>query len=115
VASVPLDITRPRFVEELRRHSYSRLPVWEGSREHVVGIVHINDVLAAKGDSMDLPALMQRDFVVVSPEMDVGQAMLALRKARAAMAVVRDAKGRAVGIITVKDLVEEVVGELAAW
>jgi putative hemolysin len=115
VASVPLDITRPRFVEELRRHSYSRLPVWEGSREHVVGIVHINDVLAVKGDSMDLPALMRRDFVVVSPDTPVGQAMLGLRKARAAMAVVRDPQGRAVGIITVKDLVEEIVGELAAW
>jgi CBS domain containing-hemolysin-like protein len=115
VAGVPLAITRPQFVEELRRHSYSRLPVWEGSREHVVGIVHINDVLAVKGDSMDLPALMHRDFVVVPPEMTVGQAMLALRKARAAMAVVRDPRGRAVGIITIKDLVEEIVGELAAW
>jgi CBS domain containing-hemolysin-like protein len=115
VAGVPLDITRHQFVEELRRHSYSRLPVWEGSREHVVGIVHINDVLAVKGDSMDLPALMRRDFVVVPPDMAVGQAMLALRKARAAMAIVSDAKGRAVGIITIKDLVEEIVGELAAW
>jgi CBS domain containing-hemolysin-like protein len=115
VAGVPVDIPRREFIEELRRHSYSRLPVWEGSRENVVGIVHINDVLAVKGDSMDLPALMRRDFVVVPPEMAVGQAMLALRKARAAMAVVCDPKGRAVGILTIKDLVEEVVGELAAW
>jgi CBS domain containing-hemolysin-like protein len=64
---------------------------------------------------MDLPALVQREFVVVSPEVPVGQAMLQLRKARAAMAIVRSEKGRALGIITIKDLVEEIVGELAAW
>jgi len=38
-----------------------------------------------------------------------------MRGARAAMAVVHDTRGRAVGIITIKDLVEEIVGELAAW
>jgi putative hemolysin len=115
VASVPIDISRAAFIEELRKHSYSRLPVWEGRRESVVGIVHINDVLAVKGESMDLPALMRRQVVTVAPEMPVGQAMFHLRQARAAMAIVQDAKGRAVGILTVKDLVEEIVGELEAW
>jgi CBS domain containing-hemolysin-like protein len=41
--------------------------------------------------------------------------MFRLRRERAAMAVVTDEKGRAVGIVTVKDLVEEIVGDLAAW
>jgi CBS domain containing-hemolysin-like protein len=59
--------------------------------------------------------MMSREVAGVPPDMTVAQAMVALRKARAAMAVVRDAKGRALGIITIKDLVEEIVGELAAW
>jgi CBS domain containing-hemolysin-like protein len=115
VASVPVDITRAQFVEELRKHSFSRLPVWESRRENIVGIVHINDVLAAKGDSMDLAILMHHEVVIVPPDMPVGQAMFRLRQSRAAMAIVRDERGRVVGIITIKDLVEEIVGELAAW
>ena len=115
VAGAAVDIDREQFLAELRRHSFSRLPVWEGRRENVVGIVHIIDVLAAGEQLLDLKMLMNRDFVTVPPAMTVAQALLSLRKARAAIAVVRDDKGRAVGIITVKDLVEEVVGELAEW
>jgi putative hemolysin len=115
VAGAAVDIDRERFMAELRRHSFSRLPVWEGRKENVVGIVHIMDVLAAGEGPLDLGALMTRDFLSVPPDMTVPQALLRLRKARAAIAVVRDDKGRAVGVITVKDLVEEVVGELAEW
>ena len=115
VASVPVDIGRQGFLEELRRHSYSRLPVWEGRRDNIIGIVHINDVLAAAGETMALADLVQRQFVVVAPEMPVGHALFRLREFRAAMAIVRDEKGRTVGILTIKDLVEEIVGELAVW
>jgi len=114
-AAVPADIDRQGFLAELRRHSFSRLPVWEGRRENVVGIVRILDVLAAGDRPLDMKALMNRDFTAVPPDMTVAQALLRLRKARAPIAVVRDDKGRAVGLITVKDLVEEVVGELAEW
>jgi CBS domain containing-hemolysin-like protein len=116
-ASVPVDIGRDPFVEELRRHSYSRLPVWEGRKENVIGIVRINDVLA-EGEgagAFDLRAVMSRDVLAVPSDMPVGQAMFRMRKARAPMAVVQNASGRPVGIMTIKDLVEEIVGELAAW
>jgi CBS domain containing-hemolysin-like protein len=114
VAAVPVTIDRGRFIEELRKHSFTRLPVWEGKKENVIGIVRINDVLAA-GDSFDLASMMSRDFVAVPPDMTVSHALLEMQKARTAIALVRDDKGRTVGLITIKDLVEEIVGELAAW
>jgi putative hemolysin len=115
VASVPVDIGRAAFLDELRKHSFSRLPVWQGRRENVIGIVHINDVLAVKGDGLDLAGLVQRSAVIVPPDLPVGQALFRLRQNRAAMAIVCDEKGRALGVLTIKDLVEEIVGELAAW
>jgi len=117
VAAVPVETDRPGFLEHMRRHAYSRLPVWQGRRENVVGIVHVNDVLAerADGSPLDLAAVMSREFVSVPVDMTLSQAIFRMRKARAAMAIVRDEKGRAAGIITIKDLVEEIVGELAAW
>jgi magnesium and cobalt transporter len=115
VTAVEAGIDRERFVEQLRAHSYSRLPVWEGRKDHIVGIVHINDVLGAEAGPFDLRRVMTRQVVEVPPEMPVGQAMFRMRAERSAMAVVRNTRGRAVGIITIKDLVEEIVGELAAW
>jgi len=113
--AVRADTGRPQFISELRRHSYSRLPVWEDRPENVIGVVHILDVLAAPGDSLDLRALMTRDFLALSPDTPVSQALFRMQRHRAAMAVVQDARGRAVGILTIKDLVEEIVGELPVW
>jgi len=115
VAAVPANVSRQRFRVELGRHSYTRLPVYEKHRDNVVGIVRINDVLAEESEAFDLSRIMNREVVTLPPEMTVSAAMFRMRQARAAMAVVQDAKGRAVGIITIKDLVEEIVGELAAW
>lgn len=113
VAAVPVDATQRRFARELGRHSYSRLPVYENHRANVVGIVHINDVLFR--DAFDVAAAMRRDVVRLTAAATVGTSLVRMRRARAAMAVVVDDKGRAVGIVTVKDLVEEIVGDLAAW
>jgi len=113
VAAVPVDVTRRRFARELGRHSYSRLPVYENHRDNVVGIVYINDVLAR--EAFDVAAVVRRDVVRLPTAMTVSAALLRMRRDRAAMAVVSDHKGRAVGIVTVKDLVEEIVGDLAAW
>ncbi len=115
VAAVPANVSRQRFRVELGRHSYTRLPVYEKHRDNVVGIVRINDVLAESEEAFDLSCAMNREVVTVPPEMTVSAAMFRMRGARAAMAVVQGPKGRAVGIITIKDLVEEIVGELAEW
>ncbi|HUU10842.1 MAG TPA: CNNM domain-containing protein [Phycisphaerae bacterium] len=115
VAAVPSNISHQRLSTELRRHSFSRLPVYENHRDRVVGIIRINDVLAGPSESLDLGRIMSRDLVRMSPETTVSAAMFRMRKDRAAMAIVEDARGRALGIITIKDLVEEIVGELAAW
>ena len=115
VTSVEAGTDREHFVEHLRAHSYSRVPVWEGRRDHIIGIVHINDVLAAGAEAFDLARLAAGEPLCVGPDMPVSQAMFRMRAARAAMAVVVGPRDRAVGIITIKDLVEEIVGELAEW
>jgi CBS domain containing-hemolysin-like protein len=115
VAAVPTNVARDDFLAAVRLHSHARLPVYEGARENIVGIVRTDDVLAAEGGTLDLPAVMARGVLSVPADLPVSQALFRMQKARAAMAVVRDARGRPLGIITIKDLVEEIVGELGAW
>jgi CBS domain containing-hemolysin-like protein len=114
-ASVPVDIDRARFIEQVRQHSYSRLPVWGKRTDDIVGVVRVDAVLAAEGEAFDLRRLMRRDFPTVSPDTPVSQAMIRMQRRRAAMAVVQSDRGRAIGILTIKDLVEEIVGELEVW
>jgi CBS domain containing-hemolysin-like protein len=114
-ASVPIDLDTPRFIEQLRRHSFSRLPVWEGRPDHVVGIVRVDAALAMGAKAFNLRDLVTRDLLVLGPEAPVSQALIQMQRRRAVMAVVEDARGRALGVLTMKDLVEEIVGELEVW
>jgi CBS domain containing-hemolysin-like protein len=114
-AAVPVDIDSRRFIEELRKHSFSRLPVWEGRPDAIVGIIRVDAVLATEAKALDLRNLMSRELLTLGPETPVSQALIQMQRRRAAMAIVQDSRGRALGVLTMKDLVEEIVGELAAW
>ncbi len=99
--------------EVLAGHRYSRVPVWRSSRDDIVGVINVIDVASAEG-SPSASELM-RDVLVLEEQTSVAQALTRMRGAKQQFAVVRDGDGRAVGVVTIKDLVEEIVGELEAW
>lgn len=116
VASVRADLSLEEFCKVVRTQSYSRLPVVEPGGDEVIGIVVVRDVLERLRDGVELDLI---DFVrlpaILSPDMTVTQAIITLRRDRSPMALVRTAAGQYVGIVTLKDLAEEIVGELEAW
>jgi CBS domain containing-hemolysin-like protein len=97
----------------LREHRYSRFPVFSGSRENIVGVINVLDVASAGGQPG--AAELARDPLYLRDDMSVAEALTVLRNAKQQFAVVVDQEQRAAGIVTVKDLVEEIVGELEAW
>lgn len=108
----PQDLTREQLFELVKDHNYSRIPILSAERR-VVGILNIYDVLMAPepiqpADSMTTPLL-------IPDRMTVTDALYRMQRAHAAMAIVTDADGNHVGLVTIKDLVEEIVGELEAW
>ncbi len=97
----------------LMEHRYSRVPVYRQERHRIVGVVNVLDVAAAEGQPR--AGELARRPLYLEAEMPVAEALAVLRNARQQFAVVVGEEDRAVGIITAKDLVEEIVGELQAW
>jgi putative hemolysin len=110
---IPRDITPEALRERAKATRYSRLPVYEGERANVVGILVLLDYLADNEPSNF--AKFIREPIRLLAGLPIDEALLGLRRARQRVAMVTDEQGRAVGIITIKDLVEEIVGDLKEW
>jgi CBS domain containing-hemolysin-like protein len=113
--AVPVDTTVERFIEMLHTKHYSRVPVYEGSVHNIRGIVYTQDVLQVKDSEASrktLESLMRRDVYFV-PESKLGSDLLReMQRKNIRMAIVVDEYGGVAGLVTIEDLVEEIVGEI---
>lgn len=107
------DQTRADLESRLARTRFSRMPVYESDRKNVVGIVHILDILNAKPD-VDMSEIA-RETSRIGGDSSVFEALGTLQREYGRMAVVVNQAGDCIGIATIKDLVEEIVGELTAF
>lgn len=113
--ALPIDTTVERFIEMLRTRHYSRVPVYEGSIHSIRGIVYTQDVLQVRDSEAGrktLESLMRRDVYFV-PESKLGSDLLReMQRKNIRMAIVVDEYGGVAGLVTIEDLVEEIVGEI---
>lgn len=113
--AVPSTTTVEQFIEMLRTKHYSRVPVYEGSIHNIKGIVYTADVLQVADTEArvrTLDSIMRRDVYFV-PESKLGSDLLReMQKQNIRMAIVVDEYGGVAGLVTIEDLVEEIVGEI---
>ncbi|MGE0256357.1 MAG: transporter associated domain-containing protein [Alphaproteobacteria bacterium] len=113
IAAAPADATLDELVDVLVREAHSRMPVQDGDLDHIVGYVHIKDVLAATRAGKPATArALARKILFVAPSIKVLDLLLEMRAARTHIALVVDEYGGVDGLITIEDLVEEIVGEI---
>ena len=112
---VPADTTVEHFIELLRVKHYSRVPVYDGNIHNIRGIVYTQDVLQVPDSEAHvriLETIMRRDVYFV-PESKLGSDLLReMQKQNIRMAIVVDEYGGVAGLVTIEDLVEEIVGEI---
>lgn len=113
IAAVPVDLPREDFLRIARMAHFSRLPVYEGDPARIIGIINVYDVLT--DEERKSIAAHVREALFLQPDESVPRVLLKLQQNRQAMAIVRDRNEKCVGILTIKDLVEEIVGDLEAW
>ncbi len=101
-------------IQKVRETYHSRLPVYRADLDDVIGMVHVKDLLVAMASEdppVDLAPLL-RDVLFVVPSMRVIELLLQMQVSRTHMALVVDEYGGIDGLVTVEDVVEEIVGEM---
>jgi putative hemolysin len=114
IVAVSADTTVEQFTELLRAKPYSRVPVYEGSIDHVKGIVFAHDVLQVPDDEARAQTVgkMMKPVQFVPESQRVRTLLRELQKENQHMAIVVDEYGNVAGVVTLEDLVEEIVGEI---
>ena len=121
VEAISTDLPLTDILKIVTESTHSRFPVYQGNLDHIIGILHVNDLMyyqtrphKSSHDTrveFDIRLLM-RPAPVVPEQFPVGTLLAAFRKQRIHLAVVLDEFGGTAGIVTLEDLVEEVVGEV---
>lgn len=113
IIAVSEDIEFDKLVKTLVDAEHSRLPVYRGSLDDVIGMIHVKDVLpylaGRSGFSMDK---ILRKMLVVPPSKSVLELLREMRDSRTHMAIVVDEYGGVDGLVTIENLVEQIVGEI---
>lgn len=113
IVAVPAESTLAEARKVLLRTAHSRLPVFRGTIDNVVGILHVRDLLKAMDDGLDassVTACVRPPFFV--PETQPIADLLAPMRTRTQIALVVDEYGGLAGLVTLEDLLEEIVGDI---
>ena len=112
IVGISVGTTPEEIREELRRSPHTRYPIYEGDLDHIVGMVHVKDLLRALLANETIATSHARPLPLVPETAALDDVLTTMRRERTQMAIVIDEHGGTAGIVTLEDLFEEVVGEI---
>ncbi len=117
IISVPVTTPKDELAQVFRDSGLSRIPVYDGTLDTPLGFVHLKDFALTHGfngnsTEFDLKSML-RTLLFVPPSMPIGVLLTKMQTERRHMALVIDEYGGVDGLLTIEDLIEQVVGEIA--
>ncbi len=115
IVAVPVNATVEQFIDLLRSKPFSRVPVFDGTIHNIVGIVYAQDVLQVpdtEARTRTVSSIMRKDVYFVPESKLVSDLLREMQNGNIRMAIVVDEYGGVAGLVTIEDLVEEIVGEI---
>ncbi|WP_319022466.1 hemolysin family protein [Meridianimarinicoccus sp. MJW13] len=116
ITAVTMECPLTDLVDLFRTSGYSRLPVYDGTLDSPIGMVHLKDVALKHGFDHDNNGFDLRDLVrpliYAPPSMPIGVLLQKMQTQRTHMALVIDEYGGTDGLVTLEDLIEQVIGEI---
>jgi magnesium and cobalt transporter len=116
IIAVPTDIKKDALVEVFRESGLTRLPVYRGTLDTPIGMVHLKDFALShgfngQGGRYNLQGML-RPLLYAPPSMPIGTLLTKMQTERMHMALVIDEYGGVDGLVTIEDLIEQVIGEI---
>lgn len=114
ISAIPATLTLEEIARAFRQYGYSRLPVYRGSLDDIAGIIHSKDVMSflLRPQSFRLEKVLQKPIYIVDTAR-LEDVLRQMQKAKAHFGFVVDEHGGIEGIITLEDLLEEIVGDIS--
>src|SRR5216683_235129 len=113
IIAIEVDTPFDEAVKQIVEQGHSRVPLYRETLDDVLGMIHIKDLLPYAADGKPVPlAKIARKVLFAAPSMPVLDLLLQMRLARVHMALVVDEFGGIDGLVTIEDVIEEIVGEI---
>ncbi len=114
IFSLSSDVTYSELLSQLKDSPHSRIPVWKKNPENIVGVLHVRKLIGEKHDDVknfDISSYCQKPwFIPESTKLD--NQLIAFKKRKEHFSIVVDEYGEFLGIITLEDIIEEIVGDI---
>ncbi len=111
IIAVDVNIDYNTLVEKFKSAKHSRLPVYKDTIDNIVGIVHLKDVLATDRENFKIEKVLQSPYFIPETK-KVLELLREMQNNKLKMAIVLDEYGGTAGVVTIEDLIEEIVGEI---
>src|SRR5690554_316800 len=113
IAAVDVDAPMSEVLERITSDGYSRVPIYEEDIDKVVGVIHTKDILPIliNGEQLKVRDIMRKPYFIPETKM-INELMAELQQKRIQIAIVLDEFGGTAGIVTLEDIMEELVGEI---
>lgn len=115
ISALNVKSTRTQLIDFVRQEQYTRYPVYEGSIDHIVGTIHVKDLLKyldKPEEKFSLKSLLRPPYFVPESK-KTAELFREMQKQKNHIAVVLDEYGGTAGIVTIEDLIEEIVGNIS--
>ena len=114
IVAIPSDAPIGEIIDQVTRHGYTRMPVYDGSVDNIIGVLNVKDLLrlwSMPVGEADLKPLLRKPYFIPETK-NIHLLLHELKGERQHMAIVIDEYGGTAGLVTLEDLIEEIVGEI---
>lgn len=114
IVSLPLDAKLEEVMAVVKTKRFSRYPIYQDDADDVIGFIHIKDILASlptNSRRLQLKKII-KPVLVIAPNMPLMELLIEMRETRRHLALVVDEFGGIDGLVTIEDLIEEIIGEM---
>jgi len=113
IVAIDVKTELPEVLKLLGKRAHSRLPVYRDHLDEIIGLIHIKDIISNlhRKDQLIIEDLV-RDVLIIAPSISVLDLLLKMRATQNHMALIVDEFGGIDGLVTIEDLVEEIVGKI---